>query len=114
MAGWNVGKMRHRVDVYEPVSQSLNSDSRGQRAAADKLIRANVPCSIQTISGREAALANQLQIEVTLMVRMNGDPAKPMTARQRLNRGGVWMEVAHVNDVNQDGRNLELLCGETK
>lgn len=113
MARYDTGKMRHRCDVLEPIPQSSASTARGQRTGAEKLIRVSVACSIEKLTARETELANQLEIQRAVIVCMPGDPSKPMTERQFLRIGTRRLEVAQVADLDQDGRRLELLCGET-
>jgi len=87
-------------------------DSLGQEVGNDAPYIRGVPCSIEQLSGREAEAAHQTFGAVSLKVAMYGDPRKPITIRHRLKVGERILEIADVKDVNQNGQELELLCGE--
>jgi len=50
---------------------------------------------------------------VTHRVRMYGDPSKPLTHTMYLKTwSGRKLNIGFINDVQQNGVELELLCGE--
>ena len=87
--------------------------SRGQQIGQDTVYLQNIPCSIETLNGREGEAARQQYAEVTHRVRMYGDPSKPIAHTMYLR---TWnkrrLNIGFINAVQQNGVELELLCGE--
>jgi hypothetical protein len=103
--------LRHRCDVMEPPRPT---DENGHAVGSPTTILANVPCSIEQLSGREGDVAHQTRGFAVTRVKFYGDPRKPIKSHYYLQVGERKLEIADVNDVQQNGREYELLCGEMK
>ena len=93
-------------------SQDLGE--RGRRQGPDTVVLANVPCSIETLSGRELEVARQLYATATARVELHGDPAAPLTPQHYLLFGTKKLHIGHVDDVDRLGVEYVLLCGEDR
>ncbi len=103
------GKRRHYCTVMlDP--ESL--DDHGQPRGADSAYIKDVPCSIETLSGREAEIARQQYAQADYLVTCSGDPARPIREHMFLQLDTRRLEIGVVKDIDQNGVNLELLCGE--
>ncbi len=102
------GKLRHRVDIKLP---SDTKDSRGQRSGVATITATRVPCSIETLAGRELEIARQVVSNATLLVKMRS-PGFDLTTKHFLLFGTRQLNIGHINDVNQIGREFILTCGE--
>jgi len=102
--------LRHVVNVMRPPPPGGES---GQ-AIPDTTVRNQVPCSIETLTGREAERMQQMYAGANVKVGMWGDPNKPVKAvdyctdqtGKRLNIMGIID-----NSRSQLGK-IELICGE--
>lgn len=103
------GDLRHYVNVLLGPDAT---DDHGQAVGLDTVYIKDVPCSIETLSGRESEIARQQYAEATHLVKCYGDPARPIREHMRLRFGARLIEIGFVKDVNQNGEVLELLCGE--
>lgn len=105
--------MRHVVNVMRP-TQALGT--RGEGEGKDQQVLKDVPCSIETLSGREAELARSVYPDATYKVEMYADPSNPVTAVMYLTGGTIGtrrLHIGFVNDSNNMGTaSLTLLCGE--
>ena len=104
--------MRHVVNVMRP---TLAVGSRGEAEGQDQQVLKEVPCSIETLSGREAELARSVYPDATYKVEMYADPRNPVTAVMYLTGGTLGtrrLNVGFVNDRDLKGVQYELLCGE--
>jgi head-tail adaptor len=88
--------------------------SLGELQGKPETVIKNVPCSIKTLSGNEQESARQNGVTATLAVEMYGDPNKPLKEKDWLEFGSRKLNIAHIEDVNQNGLQLKLLCGESK
>jgi hypothetical protein len=112
--------MRHVVKVMRPAKATNTiGNTQGQ---PDTICNA-WPCSIETLSGREAELARQTFAAATLKVEGYGNPKKPIRESDYLEFiDGVTgtkdkprkLYVGVVNDKHQNGVELSLLCGEER
>lgn len=106
--------LRHIVNVHRP-TQAL--DSRGQ-ANNDTVYWRDVPCSIETLSGQEQIVARQLLATATYKVAMYGNPEKRLDPSDKLEWGVKpdgkprYLEIGEIRDLQQNGQQLELICGE--
>lgn len=104
------GDLRHQCDIYAP---GTSSDNRGQHHGKT-LIRKGVPCSVETLSGRELEQARATWTEATYKVEMYGDPRRPIDETCWLEMNGRRMNIAHKSDPDFNEIKLTLLCGELK
>ena len=109
------GAMRHVVDVYKNSAPSLDSD--GQQIPNSVVLRANVPCAIEILSGRELESARKQVAEATTRVSLYQSRSAPVTVGCWLRwegqtAGSVRMDVLHVGDQSPftDGLAATLLC----
>lgn len=102
--------LRHICDVMAPGS---SKDDRGQTHGKRTLAR-NVPCSIETLSGRELEQARATWTEAVYRVRMYGNPQKPIDETCWLEINGRRMNIIHKSDPHFNEIELELTCGELK
>lgn len=89
--------------------------SRGQREGTATEVIADVPCSIETLSGRELETARQLYAEAALRVRMIGDSSWNLSPADYLVRDpeGTRIDIGHVSDPEKTGDyEYTLLCAE--
>lgn len=103
---------RHYVNVMKPTDAE---GSRGERQGQDSIVRQGVPCSIETLSGAEGERARGTYGDVTYKVTMYADRLRPITSAMYLSGGTLGkrqLHIAFVNDRDQVGFVLELLCGE--
>lgn len=109
--------MRHRVNVMRPTSAE---GSIGQLQGKPELLMANVPCSIKPISGSsESEDARQNGVVAQLTVELYADPRKPIKERDWLYVHPITddcrkLNIAYVQDEEQNGIELTLFCGENK
>jgi len=90
---------RHLVDIFRvPLETSVTS--RGQRNETPTEVASDVPCSIESLSGRELEAARQLYAEVQYRVRLFGLGSWNLTPADYLVRdsGGKRMDIGHVMD----------------
>ena len=102
------GPLRHRVDIKLP---SDTKDSRGQRTGDPVVKASRVQCSIETLNGRELEIARQVVSNATLRVRMRY-PGFDLTTKHFLTFGTRQLNIGHVNNVDQIGREFILTCSE--
>jgi head-tail adaptor len=105
-----VKNMRHVVTVMRPAEAQ---DDAGQKKNAT-VYRADVPCSIEHLSGREAEKARAIYPEATLKVEMYGNPLKPVSHKDWLKHGERKLFIGDIDDHLQSGQHgpITLLCGE--
>ncbi len=109
-------KFHHYVDILRPPE---GTDSRGQPLKELVPIMRDVPCSIETLSGREAEVAHRLSGTATHQVEMRG-PIIGLNVQCKLgelpkNGAGEYkstLAIGHVNDVTRTGREYTLLVTE--
>ena len=103
------GSLRHQVDIYRP---SASIGSRGQRTGSPTLLLAEVPCSIETLSGLEMIRAQKQFADATHRVHLHADPDTPLTPRDYLLFGTRTLNIGAIEDVDQIGVECVLLCKE--
>jgi len=91
------------------------TDSYGEEIltwpAAETDVNAQVVwADVEDLDGRELLLAQQASSEATVRVRMRYRDG--VTTEHRIVHGGRTLHVVHVNNVEGQGRELELLCKE--
>jgi len=105
----SAGKRRHIVNILRPTA-ALGPD--GQPQGQDTVYWRDVPCSIETLNGRELEVARQLLATATVKVAMYGDPEKPLNPKDYIEFNGRRFEIGQIIDKQQNGCELELICGE--
>lgn len=106
------GKLRHYVNVMQPTDAE---GTRGEREGQDKTVRQGVPCSIETLSGRELELARSTYPDATYKVVMRADPLRQVTSVMYLTGGTLGkrrLYIAFPNNIDQKNFELHLLCSE--
>ena len=85
----------------------------GQPRGQDGVLRKDVPCSIDPVSGIESDTAGQLTAITSYTVKLYGDPARKISPRDYLKLGNRTLSVQSVIDPSmaQLGE-LTLVCGE--
>lgn len=104
--------MRHIVRVMRPTEAA---GTRGQSQGEPQTIIAEWRCSIETLSGREVVQARTVFAEATHEVKGYGDPKKRFEERDYVTGGSIGERVLHIgfiNDIQQNGVSLSLLCQE--
>jgi hypothetical protein len=104
--------MQHAVDIYRDPTGAYGT--RGELIGSDALVAKDVPCSIVTLSGREAEQARSSFPYAAHQVEMFGDPAWRLDEFCKLVFGERVLHVGHVYDVDQRGVEFILLVGEDK
>lgn len=105
------GLLRHQVTISRP---STSVGDRGERTGAATTVASSVPCSIETLAGRELEQARQLYATATVRVAMYVASSWAVAPGDYLTFGSRTLYIGHVNDVDQLGVLVELLCGEEK
>ncbi len=103
---------RHVVTVMRPPEAT---DSRGQTQGNPETIINEWPCSIETLNGREVVQARTVFAEAELKVEGYGNPEKRFKERDYLTGGSIGsrvLNIGFINDKQQNGVKLSLLCGE--
>ncbi len=104
--------LRHVVKVMRPTKAT---GGRGQIQGTPETVFNEWPCSIETLNGREVVQARTVFAEATLKVEGYGDPAKRFKERDYLTGGSIGsrvLNIGFINDMQQNGVKLSLLCGE--
>jgi hypothetical protein len=105
-----VKNMRHVVTVMRPAEAV---GSLGQTQGQPTTIYQNWPCSIKTVGGSESVQGQQIGGSRTLEVEGYTDPKKPIRTEDYLQLGTRVLNVSFVDDVDQNGVKVRLLCGES-
>ena len=101
--------MRHVVTVMRPAEAV---GSLGQTQGQPTVIYQTWPCSIKTLSGQESDDVRQVGAARTLEVEGYTDPKKPIKETDYLTLGARTLHVAFVDDEQQNGVKVRLVCGE--
>jgi len=104
------GGMRHAVKVMRP------ADPQGEASQSESptTLFNSLPCSIDTLTGRELERLQQMYATATSKVKFWGDPTKQVKATDWLiDEFGKRLNIVSINDPlrNQQGI-VELICGE--
>ena len=102
--------MRHAVDIIRDPTGA--KDTHGGQIGQPLLVAQNVPCSIVTLTGRQAEQARSTWAYAAYQVEMFADPAWALAPGDKLTdeHGSVYY-IGHVDDVEQRGVEFVLLCG---
>ena len=89
--------------------------TRGQPQGQPVKIYSPWACSIEPVSGNKAVQARTVFAETTHHVKGRCDPAKRLKERDYLTGGSLGdrkLYIGFINDIHQNGVELELLCSE--
>jgi head-tail adaptor len=101
---------RHYCTLYK---RSEQKDRRGQPDRTyDEVYLADVPCSIETLAGRELDLARTRYAQANYKITLWADPDHPLSVTHQLRLGGRTFEIGAINDPELLGLEVELLCSE--
>jgi head-tail adaptor len=103
--------MRHIVDVMRPTKAK---GSLGETQGTPITVCKNWPCSIKTLSGKEQESARQVGADAQFEVEGYGDPGWTELEQCYLQFGERRLNIEFVDDEQQNGQKLKLLCGENK
>lgn len=106
----------HVVNVMRPTSAT---GPLGELQGIPELLMNNVPCSIKPVSGSESEDARQNAPTAQLTVELYGDPRKPIKETDWLEVHPITdpprkLNIAYIQDEEQNGIKLTLFCGENK
>lgn len=109
----NSRKMRYSVNVLRP-PLATTLDSRGQLSGNPVTVARNVPCEVETLRGNELIQAHQQFPTATHRVTMYRNSRMPVNEEHWLTFQGRRLNIAGIDDLQENGRLLVLLCGEDK
>ena len=106
------GRLRHRVAIQD-ATETRDAHGGVSRAWSTS---ATVWASVEPLQGRELWLAQQVQAQATVRVRMRYRSGLDSTMRLQLLDGDGNAEKTYnieaVMDLGERGRELEILCAE--
>jgi hypothetical protein len=102
---------RHIVNVMRPTK---TTGTLGETQGTPEVVCKDWPCSIKTLSGKEQQTARQNGADAIYEVEGYGDPKWEKLEECYLQFGERKLNIAFVDDENQNGIKLRLLCGENK
>lgn len=89
------------------------TDGFGLNRGNPETLYAQVPCKIETLTGRELVQARTVFATVTHRVTdVYLDPKKRIKAKDYLMLNGRRLNIEFPNDIRQNGEKWELLCNE--
>jgi hypothetical protein len=106
------GDLKDTVNVMRPTEAKT---AGGQPQGKDRVIRSEVHCFIDPVSGSEAEIARQQTGVAAFAVQMYGDPAARIERNDYLtgcDLGSRVLFISYVNDVHRNHSKLVLTCGE--
>jgi len=106
----SIGAMRHPVEV-QALAGSTTADSRGRSKKTYATV-ATIQASIVTLGGDELQQARSIEARATHRVGIWYNSR--VTERTRLKFGNRYLHVRAVDDVDQLGRDMVLICEEVK
>ena len=109
MARIRPGRLRHTVDIYRDPTGA--KDTHGGQIGQPLLVAQNVPCSIVTLSGRQAEQARSTWAFAAYQIEMFANPAWAIAPGDKIMHGKAVYNVGHVDDIDQKGLEFVLLCG---
>ncbi len=102
------GLLRHRIDIE---TKTTTRGDRGLNTDTWSALHSTVPASVVTLSGRELELARQLVAEATDVVTIRYYSGIDTKARVKF--GTRYLQIAHINNVDNRDIELQLTCTET-
>ena len=100
---------RHQVDIFRP---STELSGRGQPSGDPTTLFECVPVSIETLSGLDLWQARKQYAEARFRVKLNGDPNNRLKTEDYLVFGDSTLHIGFIDDKDQTGTDLTLLCKE--
>ena len=97
------------MDIYRDPTGA--KDAHGGQIGQTQLVASDVPCSIVTLTGRQAEQARSTWAYAAYQIEMFADPAWALAPGDKLIQGKAVYYVGHVDDVDQKGLEFVLLCG---
>src|SRR3990167_1441101 len=89
---------RHAVTIKRP---STALGTRGQRDGDPIIVAADVPCSIEPLSGRELELARHQVADATQLVTFFDDPSWNLSTRDYLEFGSRVLNIGHISHAEE-------------
>jgi len=100
------GKLRHRVTI-ETATESLDSYGHPDPTWTSAVV---VWASIEPLAGNELLRAQEVNAEISIRIRIRYHAS--VTPRARLKFGSRYFEILSVANLEERGREMELLCRE--
>jgi hypothetical protein len=105
---------RHIVNVMRPTK---TDGPLGEKQGDPETVCKDWPCSIKALSGKEQEQARQNAADAQFEVEGYGDPNWKDLQQCYLTGGSIGdrkLNIAFVDDEQQNGIKLRLICGENK
>lgn len=102
------GKLRHRVEFH---SDTPTQDDFGQSIESWTSYM-TVWAAIEPLEGRELLLAQQVNAEVTIRVRIRYDSGNTVSPEHRVIVGSRTLEIVNVINPSERDEKLTLMCKE--
>lgn len=102
------GRLKKRVTVQ---SKAATRDEYGAEVITWQTYMSGW-ASVEPLRGREYLEARQAQADVDMRVRMRAQPGKRPTPGMRVLFESRTLEIVSVIEVNEAGRELQLMCRE--
>lgn len=102
------GKLQNRIEVQ--VATETRDEHGGVTETWDTVVKRWV--DIRPLHGRELMLAQQVNSQVTLQVRMRYDKGLTLTSGYRLKHGDRILNIESIVDVKEQNREWLLMCKE--
>ena len=100
------GKLRHKIEIQSPLE---TRDTNGEVSTV-WIATGIVWASVEPLSGRELWLAQQIQSEVSVRIRLRY--LRGITTGHRVNFGGRLFDIKAAINAAERNEELELLCTE--
>jgi SPP1 family predicted phage head-tail adaptor len=106
-----IGSLRQRVTIQRQDAED-EPDERGQPVYVWSDVARKVPCEIRSLRGSEVEIAQQLVAEASHMVKMRASQRVDTT--MKIVFRGRDLFIGHIDDVENVGRFMYLVCAEKK
>ena len=106
------GDLRHVCDVMRPAE---TKNSRGQERGKPETLVRDWPCSITPFGSSEVEVGGSVFANATFEISGYGDPSIRFAEKDYLilkDGSNRRFDISGINDVDQNGRELILTCGE--
>ena len=105
----------HQGNIMRPTKAQ---GTLGETQGSPEILYSNHPFSRRTLNGTEQETARQNGVTATYLVETGGDPNKPITEECWIEvlplTRGTRLNIAFADDVDDNGVNYRLFCGENK